>query len=393
MQIVKAQNPAFSVPRGAARRRPSKKKRGAAAAGAEAGGWLEKLKKAGAKVKTKDLAIFTRQFGVMIGAGLPLVQALDLLGGQQENKAFGEVLDKVRTAVEGGATLSSSAQRFPKVFDPLYTNMLEAGEAGGVLEGVLQRLAAYIEKAVKLRAAVKSALIYPVAVLVIAAGVIMLLLWKVVPIFATLFAGLDATMPLPTRMVIELSRMVGRFAWLFFIGAIAAVVAAKRYYATSSGRARIDAMILRVPVLGVLMRKICVARFARTLSTLISSGVPMLESLDITARTAGNAVVEKAIMTVRTEVEAGHNVADPMRRSGVFPNVVVRMVAVGEQTGALDTMLHKIADFFEDEVDTAVANLLSAMEPAIIVVLGCVVGGIVISMYLPLFSLIGKLAG
>ncbi|HEY6290345.1 MAG TPA: type II secretion system F family protein [Terriglobia bacterium] len=367
---------------------------GPVGATAQKEGFLARLGIGGVSVKPKELAIFTRQFAVMISSGgLPLIQALEILAGQQDNKGFGEVLAKACSSVEGGATLSSSFQQHPRVFDPLYTNMLEAGETGGILEGVLQRLAAYIEKAVKLKAAVKSALIYPIAVLVIAMGVIIMLLWKVVPIFATLFAGLDATMPLPTRFVIALSHIVAQFAWIIIVGAVAGVFVLKRYYATPKGRERIDALILKIPVLGVLMRKIAMARFSRTLSTLITGGVPMLESLDITARTAGNAVVEKAITSVRAEVEAGHNIADPMRRSGVFPNIVVLMVGVGEQTGALDSMLQKVAEFYEEEVDVAVADLLAAMEPAIIVVLGGVVGGIVISMYLPLFSLIGKLAG
>jgi type IV pilus assembly protein PilC len=329
----------------------------------------------------------------MISSGLPLIQTLEILAGQQQNKAFAAVLTRIRSAVEGGSTLSSAFQRHPRVFDALYTNMLEAGETGGVLEGVLQRLSAYIEKAVKLRAAVKSALIYPTAVVVIAIGVITMLLWKVVPIFATLFAGLDATLPLPTRAVIGISHVVARFSWLIVLAAIGIPAGLRRYHATPRGREHIDGAILKLPVLGMLMRKIAVARFSRTLSTLITSGVPMLESLDITGRTAGNAVIEKAISTVRTEVEAGHNVADPMRRSGVFPNMVVQMVEVGEQTGALDAMLTKVADFYEDEVDVAVKDLLAALEPMIIVFLGVAVGGIVVSMYLPLFSLIGKLAG
>ena len=344
-------------------------------------------------IKPKDLAVFTRQLSVMISSGLPLIQTLEILAGQQQNKGFADVLTQIRSAVEGGSTLSSAFQKHPRVFDPLYTNMLEAGEAGGVLEGVLQRLSAYIEKAVKLRAAVKSALIYPVAVVVIATGVIIMLLWKVVPIFATLFAGLNATMPLPTRFVIALSGIVAHFAWLIVLLAVAIPAALKRYHRTEKGRVQIDGAILKLPVLGILMRKIAVARFSRTLATLITSGVPMLESLDITGRTAGNAVIENAIVGVRAEVEAGHTVADPMRRSGVFPNMAVQMVEVGEQTGALDAMLGKVADFYEDEVDVAVKDLLAAMEPMIIVFLGVAVGGIVISMYLPLFSLIGKLAG
>jgi type IV pilus assembly protein PilC len=344
-------------------------------------------------VKPKELAIFTRQLSVMVSSGLPLIQTLEILGEQQENKGFGEVLARIRATVEGGSTLSAAFERHPKVFDTLYVNMLEAGETGGVLEVVLQRLSTYIEKAVKLRAAVKSALIYPTAVVVIATAVIIGLLWKVVPIFATLFAGLNATMPLPTRMVIGLSHVVVQFSWLIVLLAVGIPMALRRYHRTPRGRVQIDGMILKLPVLGMLMRKIAVARFSRTLSTLITSGVPMLQSLDITGRTAGNAVIENAIVSVRSEVEAGHTVASPMRRSGVFPNMVVQMVEVGEQTGALDAMLHKVADFYEDEVDAAIKDLLAALEPAIIVFLGTAVGGIVISMYLPLFSLIGKLAG
>jgi len=345
------------------------------------------------KVKTKDLAVFTRQFGVMLGSGLPLIQGLEILAEQQQNKAFGKALSAIRSTVEGGSTLSGACRQHASIFDALYTNMLEAGETGGVLEGVLQRLAVHLEKSVKLRAAVKSALIYPVSVLVIALSVVVLLLWKVVPIFATLFAGLDATLPLPTRFVIALSHFVAGYIWLVGLATAGGVVALQRYYATKGGRRVLDGLLLKLPVIGNLLRKIAVARFSRTLSTLITSGVPMLESLDITARTAGNAVIEDAINLVRTEVESGHDVADPMRRSGVFPHLTVQMVAVGEQTGALDSMLQKVADFYEDEVDVAVADLLAAMEPCIIVFLGTVVGGVVISMYLPLFSLISKLSG
>jgi type IV pilus assembly protein PilC len=345
------------------------------------------------KVKTKDLAVFTRQFGVMLGSGLPLIQGLEILAEQQQNKAFGKALGAIRSSVEGGSTLSGACRQHASIFDALYTNMLEAGETGGVLEGVLQRLAVHLEKSVKLRAAVKSALIYPVSVMVIALGVVVLLLWKVVPIFATLFAGLDATLPLPTRFVIALSHFVASYIWLVGLVTVGGVIALQRYYTTKPGRRAIDGFLLKLPVLGVLLRKIAVARFSRTLSTLITSGVPMLESLDITARTSGNAVIEDAINLVRREVEAGHDVADPMRRSGVFPHLTVQMVAVGEQTGALDSMLQKVADFYEDEVDVAVADLLAAMEPCIIVFLGTVVGGVVISMYLPLFSLISKLSG
>ena len=344
------------------------------------------------KVKAKDLAIFTRQFSVMIDAGLPLVQCLEILASQQESKNFTAALRGVRESVESGSTLANALRLYPKIFDDLYTNMVEAGEAGGILDGILRRLSSYIEKAVKLKRAVQSALIYPVAVLLIAGGVIMLLLWKVVPIFATLFTGLGAELPLPTRIVIGLSHIVGSFAWMVIAGSFGLSYALKRYYATPNGRMMIDGIILKIPVIGMLMRKISVARFTRTLGTLITSGVPMLEALDITARTSGNAVIEKALFGVRKAVEGGQTIVDPLKASEAFPNMVVQMIGVGEQTGALDNMLQKVADFYEDEVDVAVGDLLTAMEPMIILILGVVVGGVVISMYLPMFSLIGKLA-
>ena len=347
----------------------------------------------GGGVKSKELAIFTRQFSVMIDAGLPLVQCLEILAGQQENKTFQKILTGVRGSVEGGATLSSSMKQYEKVFDPLYYNMVEAGETGGILDTILQRLSSYIEKNVKLKRAVKSALIYPISVLGIAAGVIALLLWKVVPIFVTLFAGLGADLPLPTRMVIGLSNFVGSIWGLFILlFVIGGGVGLNLWYKTPQGRLAIDATILKLPVLGMLMRKIAVARFTRTLGTLISSGVPILEGLDITARTSGNAVVERAISKTRKAVEAGRSLVDPLKETEVFPGMVTQMIAVGEQTGAMDAMLQKIADFYEEEVDAAVKDLLTALEPVMIVFLGLVVGGIVISMYLPLFSLIGKLA-
>ncbi|MDE3181461.1 MAG: type II secretion system F family protein [Acidobacteriota bacterium] len=350
-----------------------------------------KAPKAG-RVKSKDLAIFTRQFSVMIDAGLPLVQCLEILASQQPNKNFAAALHGVRASVESGLTLANSMRQFPKAFDTLYTNMVEAGETGGILDGILRRLSAYIEKAVKLKRAVQSAMIYPVAVIVIAGGVVLLLLWKVVPIFATLFTGLGTSLPLPTRIVIAVSHGVASFAWMIIIALGGIAFALRQYYATPNGRMTIDTVILKIPLLGMLMRKIAVARFTRTLGTLITSGVPMLEALDITARTSGNAVIEKAIFEVRRAVEAGQTIVDPLKATKVFPSMVVQMIGVGEQTGALDAMLQKVADFYEDEVDAAVGDLLTAMEPMIILFLGIVVGGVVISMYLPLFSLIGKLA-
>ncbi len=306
----------------------------------------------GGSVKAKELAIFTRQFSVMIDAGLPLVQCLEILASQQENKFFQKILAGTRGQVEGGATLSAAMRTSPKAFDALYVNMVEAGETGGILDTILQRLSTYIEKNVKLQRAVKSALVYPVGVLSVAGGVITLLLWKVVPIFATLFAGLGVD----RRFVL-------------------------------------DTIVLKLPILGLLMRKIAVARFTRTLGTLISSGVPILEGLDITAKTAGNAVVERALQKVRRSLEEGKSLTEPLKESEVFPGMVTQMIAVGEQTGAMDAMLQKIADFYEEEVDAAVKDLLTALEPIMIVFLGIVVGGVVISMYLPLFSLIGKLSG
>jgi type IV pilus assembly protein PilC len=347
----------------------------------------------GSGVDSKELAVFTRQFSVMIDAGLPLVQCLEILAGQQENKTFQKVLVATRGSVEGGATLSAAMRAHPKVFDALYVNMVEAGETGGILDTILQRLSTYIEKNVKLKRAVKSAMVYPIGVISIAAAVIILLLWKVVPIFATLFAGLGVDLPLPTKIVIALSNFIGSiFGLLILVAIVAGVFGIKVWYGTPQGRMIIDSIILKLPVLGILMRKIAVARFTRTLGTLIASGVPILEGLDITARTAGNAVVEKSLQQVRKSLEEGKSLTEPLKDSAVFPGMVTQMISVGEQTGAMDAMLQKIADFYEEEVDSAVKDLLTALEPIMIVFLGVVVGGVVISMYMPLFSLIGKLS-
>jgi type IV pilus assembly protein PilC len=347
----------------------------------------------GAGVNSKELAIFTRQFSVMIDAGLPLVQCLEILASQQENKTFQKVLVATRGAVEGGATLSAAMRSSPKVFDALYVNMVEAGETGGILDTILQRLSTYIEKNVKLQRAVKSAMVYPVGVLTVAAAVITLLLWKVVPIFATLFTGLGVDLPLPTRIVVTLSNFIGSiFGLLIFFGLVGSIIGLKVWYGTPQGRYVLDSIMLKLPVLGILLRKIAVARFTRTLGTLIASGVPILEGLDITAKTAGNAVVEKALFKVRKSLEEGKSLTEPLKDSEVFPGMVTQMIAVGEQTGAMDAMLQKIADFYEEEVDAAVKDLLTALEPVMIVFLGLVVGGVVISLYLPLFSLIGKLS-
>jgi type IV pilus assembly protein PilC len=356
----------------------------------------EKKKPGGGKtdktVSAKSLAVFVRQFSVMIDAGLPLVQCLDILGNQEEDKNFAEVILQTRTAVEGGAALADAMRRYPKTFDPLFTNMIAAGEAGGILDTILKRLAVYIEKAVKLKGQVKSAMIYPIAVIVIAGLVVGVILWKVIPTFAAMFEGLGAELPLPTRIVIALSNNLVRFA-PFVIPAIGlAAYGFKQYYQTDGGRHTVDRGVLKMPVLGLLMRKIAVARFCRTLSTLIASGVPILDGLEITAKTSGNAIVEDAIMATRKSIERGETISAPLREQGVFPSMVTQMISVGEATGALDAMLAKIADFYEEEVDTAVAGLLTLLEPIMIAFLGVVVGGIVIAMYMPIFDMISKLA-
>ena len=347
--------------------------------------------KSGKKVKAKNLAVFTRQFSVMIDAGLPLVQCLDILGTQEEDKNFAAVILQTRTDVESGASLADAMRKHPKTFDPLFTNMVAAGEAGGILDTILKRLATYIEKAVKLQGQVKSAMIYPIAVIVIAGAVVGVILWKVIPTFASLFAGLGAELPLPTRVVIMLSDNLVRFFPFLIVGGGAIAYGFKAYYATPKGRRVVDATMLKGPVIGNILRKIAVARFCRTLSTLIASGVPILDGLEITAKTAGNSIVEDAVMVTRKSIERGETIAAPLKETKVFPAMVTQMIGVGEATGALDTMLAKIADFYEEEVDTAVAGLLTLLEPIMIAMLGTVVGGIVISMYMPIFDLISKL--
>ncbi|MDD5541630.1 MAG: type II secretion system F family protein [Acidobacteriia bacterium] len=347
----------------------------------------------GGKVKPRELAVFTRQFSVMIDAGLPLVQALESLSSQSENKSFKKVVAAVRGEVESGSTLATAMRAHPKVFDELFTNMIAAGEAGGILDTILQRLSSYIEKSVKLKRAVRSALIYPCAILSIAVLVVSVILVYVVPTFMTLFAVLNVPLPLPTQIVIALSHFMTRYIVFILIGLVMLFFAFRSYYSTENGRYQVDRVMLKMPVLGALLRKISVARFSRTLSTLITSGVPLLEALDVTGKTAGNAVVERAIQKTRKAIEQGRTIVDPLKETGVFPPMVTQMVGVGEQTGAMDAMLTKIAEFYEDEVDAAVKDLLTALEPMLIMFLGLVVGGIVISMYLPLFTLIDKLSG
>jgi type IV pilus assembly protein PilC len=345
------------------------------------------------KVATKDIAVFFRQFSVMIDAGLPLVQCLEILAANQENMFFQKCLTGVRTTVEGGSTLSNAMRQYPKIFDDLTTNMIEAGEAGGILDTILQRLATYVEKNVKLKSAVKSALIYPVSVITIAMLVVGALLKFVVPIFANMFASMSVDLPLPTKIVIGLSNFVKDWWWVVVALGVVSFFGIRAIRKDPKGRYALDKFLLNLPVLGPVLRKIAVARFTRTLGTLITSGVPILEGLAITARTSGNAVLEVALMKVRKAVEEGRTIVDPLKESGVFPNMVTQMIGVGEATGAMDAMLQKIADFYEDEVDAATKNMLTLLEPIMIGFLGLVVGGIVISLYMPLFSMISKLSG
>jgi type IV pilus assembly protein PilC len=345
----------------------------------------------GGKVSAKRLAIFTRQFSVMIDAGLPLVQCLEILGSQQDYKPFQKIILAVRQDVEAGSSLAEALRKHPKAFDDLYVNMVAAGEAGGILDTILRRLSSYIEKAVKLKGQVKTALIYPVAVLSVAGIVVFIILWKVIPTFASLFAALGAQLPLPTRLVIKASNFVAAYFFFIVAGFFVLSVALKRYYATHKGRRVLDRLLLGSPVLGEIMRKIAVARFCRTLATLTSSGVPILDGLEITAKTAGNAIIEDAVMNVRKAVESGKTIAEPLAETKVFPPMVVQMIGVGEQTGALDAMLNKIAEFYEEEVDNAVNGLMKLMEPIMIAILGVVIGTIVVAMYMPMFDLIGKI--
>ncbi len=349
------------------------------------------------KVGAKELAVFTRQFSVMIDAGLPLVQCLDILAEQQQNVFFKDVLRQVRQNVEEGATLYQAMERHPKVFDSLYTHMVEAGETGGVLDLILQRLATLIEKVVKLKRSIVSASIYPAAVITVAIGAIALIMIVVIPQFEQIFLGLlgpGELLPLPTRIVMAISGFIAGWGGLTIAVILIGIgVAINFYYKTPKGRWNIDSIMLKTPIFGSILRKVAVARFSRILSTLLSSGVPILQSLDITAKTAGNVIIEDAIVKVRQGVERGENFVDPLKATNVFPHMVSQMIGVGEQTGAMDAMLGKIADFYEEEVDTAIADLLGLMEPVLIAFLGITIGSIVISMYLPLFSLIGKLSG
>ena len=344
--------------------------------------------KGGSKVPMRDIVIFTRQFSTMINAGLPLVQALDILSKQSEHKGLQQITKAVVFEVESGATVADAMRNHPKGFSDLYTNMVAAGEAGGILDTILMRLATFLEKNDRLVRKVKGAMVYPAVIMSVAALAIVILLWKVIPVFKDMFASVNMELPLPTKIVIGMSAFLNDYWWALGLGGVALGFLIQRVYATPEGKLGIDKMMLKVPVLGDVLRKAAVSRFTRTLGTLISSGVPILDGLEITARTAGNRVVQDAIMASRASIAGGDTIAAPLAKSNVFPPMVISMIAVGEQTGGLDEMLSKIADFYDDEVDAAVSALLSLLEPIMIVVLGVVVGGMIVAMYLPIFDMV-----
>jgi type IV pilus assembly protein PilC len=357
------------------------------------GGGFSLPKFGGGGVSTKDLAIFTRQFATMISAGLPLVQCLDILAKQSSKPSFGRVIGEVTREVEAGSTLADALGKHKNVFDDLFRNMVAAGEAGGVLDEILMRLATYIEKADALKRKVQGAMVYPAVVLSVCVGAATFMLLFIIPTFAKMFADFGGELPLPTRIVMMMSDFLKHFWWALVLAIVGLVVLLQRYYATESGHRTVDAALLRVPVIGDVLLKGAVARFTRTLGTLIASGVPILSGLEITARTAGNRVISEAIMTARASIREGETVSAPLKTSGVFPPMVVQMISVGEQTGALDEMLTKIAVFYEAEVDTAVDTMTSVIEPLMIVLMGGMVGGMVVAMYLPMFKLISVVAG
>lgn len=345
------------------------------------------------KITTKDLVVFTRQFATMIDAGLPLVQCLDILSRQQPNRTFKKILSQVKESVESGSTFADALKKHPKAFDELYVNLVAAGEVGGILDTILNRLAAYIEKALKLKKQVKSAMTYPATIIGIAVVVIAVILIFVIPAFEKMFKDFGGALPMPTQVVINLSNFIQHYILVIIGGIVAFIFIVKRIYATPKGRDKMDAWALKLPIFGILIRKVAVAKFTRTLGTMISSGVPILDGLEIVAKTAGNKVVEKAIYKVRQSISEGKTIAEPLEKSGVFPAMVCQMIAVGEQSGAIDTMLNKIADFYDDEVDDAVANLTAMMEPLLMLFLGTTVGGLVIAMYLPIFKIAGTVGG
>ncbi|BCS53937.1 type II secretion system F family protein [Geobacter sp. SVR] len=347
----------------------------------------------GGKVETKELVVFTRQFATMIDSGLPLVQCLEILSSQQENKTFKDILVKVKESVESGSTFAEALAKHPKAFDELFVNLVAAGEIGGILDTILQRLAAYIEKAQKLKKQIKGAMVYPITIMSIAVIVVGVILVFVIPTFAKMFAEFGGELPAPTKFVIGLSSFLSKYIIVIVAVLYGLAFMIKKYYSTAIGRKNIDRLALKTPIAGPLIRKVSVAKFTRTLGTMVSSGVPIMDGLEIVAKTAGNKVVEEAIYGVRSAISEGKTMAEPLAACGVFPPMVVQMISVGEATGAMDAMLNKIADFYDDEVDDAVSAMTSMMEPLLMVFLGTTVGGLVIAMYLPIFKLAGAVGG
>ena len=345
------------------------------------------------KVKEKDVVVFARQFATMINAGLPIVHSLELLAQEEENKTFKKVITEIKEDIEGGSTLTDSLKKHPKIFDELFVNLVNAGEAGGILDVILNRLSGYMEKAIKLKGKVKGAMTYPAATLVIAISVVLLLLWKVVPVFQEMFEGVGGALPGPTQFLVDASNFVQHNILYIFASFIILYIAYKRYYRSERGRLQIDKLVLKAPIFGILLKKVAVAKFSRTLSTMISSGVPILEGLEIVSKTAGNRVIENVLMDTKKSISEGKTIAEPLGQAQVFPSMVVSMIAVGENTGALDAMLSKIADFYDEEVDAAVEAMTSLLEPFMMVFLGGVVGGMIVALYLPIFNMAGAVSG
>ena len=339
------------------------------------------------KVNQRSVAVFTRQLATMIDAGLPLVQSLEILSSQQDNKLFKNVIRQIKEDVEGGSTFAGALTKHPSAVNELYTNLVVAGEEGGILDNILNRLASYIEKAEALKKKVKSALVYPSTIIGVAVIVVMILMIFVIPVFESMFKSAGQSLPLPTLIVLMISKMIKKYVLIFIPAFVLLIYLFKKYYQTQNGRAVVDSLLLKLPVFGPLLKKIAVARFSRTLGTLVSSGVPILDGLTIVSRTSGNRTIETAILSARASIREGETIAEPLGRSGIFPPMVIQMIAVGESTGALDSMLSKIAEFYEEEVDVAVANLTSLLEPLLMVFLGVVIGGVVIAMYLPIFNM------
>ncbi len=352
--------------------------------------YLPFLKK---KVKEKEIVVFARIFATMINAGLPLIQCLELLAQQEQNKTFAKIISSIKEDIEGGSTLSDALKKHPKVYDDLFVNLVAAGESGGILDVILQRLSNYMEKAMKLKSKVKGAMTYPASVLVISIGVVALLLLKVIPVFQKMFEGMGGELPGPTQFLVDLSEYAQRYFIVAIVAVVVAFIAFKRFYRTERGTLIIDDLVLKAPVFGPLLKKVAVAKFTRTMATMLSSGVPILEGLTIVSKTAGNKIIENSLMKVRKSISEGKTIAEPLQETGIFPAMVVQMIAVGEATGALDTMLAKIADFYDDEVDAAVEAMTALLEPFMMVFLGGVVGGMIIAMYLPIFKMASVVGG